>query len=41
MKTAIERMEKLGITDPEEYYEGCESGLIPCDAEAGEDDDDL
>ena len=37
MKTAIERMEELGITNPEEYYEGCESGLIPSDCDDTEE----
>jgi len=37
MKTAIERMEELGITDPEEYYEACESGLIPYDCDDTEE----
>ena len=37
MKTAIERMEELGITDPEEYYEACESGLIPFDCDGTEE----
>jgi len=39
MKTAIERMEELGITDPDEYYEACRKGLIANDWDGMPDDE--